>query len=471
MTEGTTPAAAGALTLHALGAAGTVTGSRFLLSAPGCEGLLIDYGLFQGNKSLEERNFVPPNAATLAAGALILTHAHLDHAGALPVLVRDGWQGTPYATEATAALCALMLADSGRIQEHDADRNHDGAPDEPPLYTEADAKAAALRIKVVAYHAPFAPVPGVTATLYKSGHIPGSSLALIEAPAAGGSRRILFTGDLGRYGAPILPDPEPPPPCEYIVLESTYGDRDHPQGSAEELLGEAIREALKNGGPILIPAFAVGRTQELLYALRKLEDQGTIPTLPVYIDSPLATGATAVLEHDPDDFDDEMKARIQSGSMPLEPHNLKVIQDLEHSIALNESEVQEFIIAGSGMATGGRILRHLEHHLGDPKATVIFVGYQGEGTLGRILLNGAQQVRMFHHDVPVRAKIMEVSGLSAHADRGEIVRWLHSAAQPPRRIFLVHGEPAASAALAQRITQEFGWPVSIPALGEQIVLE
>ncbi len=470
----TSAAMAGRLSFRALGAAGTVTGSRHLLTLPDGSGLLIDYGLFQGGRELEDRNLVQPEPEVLAAGALVLTHAHLDHSGALPLLVRDGWQGTPYATEATVELCTLLLADSGRIQEHDADRNHDGNPEHPPLYTEADANAASRRFKPIAYHAPFSPIPGApgaNVTLYRAGHIPGSSLVLVDAPAANGERRrVLFSGDLGRYGAPILPDPEAPPPTDYIVLESTYGDRDHPQGSAEQLLGDAIRQALQSGGPILIPAFAVGRTQELLYVLRKLEDQGTIPTLPVYIDSPLASGATKVLERDCDDFDEEMQQRIRSGSVPLDPHDLRIVEGIEQSKALNDASEPMFIIAGSGMATGGRILRHLEHHLGDPRATVLFVGYQGEGTLGRILLSGAQSVRMFHHDVPVQAKIIEVSGLSAHADRGEMIRWLRSAAQPPRRIFLVHGEPASATALAARITSELGWPVSIPAWGERIEL-
>lgn len=462
------------LTLHVLGAAGTVTGSRYLLSLPDRRGLLVDYGLFQGGRELRDRNLAPPDPEVLAAEALVLTHAHLDHSGALPVLSKHGWHGTPHATPATAALCSLLLPDSGRIQEEDAAhaRKHAGPNHEPaePLYTEDDAINAARRIKPKLYHTPFSPLEGVQATFYRAGHIPGSSLALLELPAPGGRRRILFSGDLGRYGAPILPDPDPPPAADDIVVESTYGNRDHPAGNAEDLLGAALQAAMRNGGPILIPAFAVGRTQELLYALRLLEDQGRVPALPVYLDSPLAIGATAVLAAHPEEYDEEMAARIRNGSQPLEPHNMHLVRSVDQSKRLNEIDGPAIIIAGSGMATGGRILHHLEHHLGDTRTTVLFAGYQGEDTLGRQLLDGATEIRMYSHTVPVRATIMDVQGLSAHADRGEVLRWLRGAPQPPRHVFLVHGEPEASAALQAQIERELGWAVSRPALGERIAL-
>jgi metallo-beta-lactamase family protein len=463
------------LSLHVLGAAGTVTGSRYLLSLPNRRSLLVDYGLFQGGRELRDRNLAPPAPEVLAAEALLLTHAHLDHAGALPVLFKHGWHGTPHATPATAALCSLLLPDSGRIQEEDAEhaRKHAGANHQPaePLYTEDDAINTARHIKPKLYHRAFSPVRGVRATFHRAGHIPGSSLTLLELPVPeGGSRRILFSGDLGRYGAPILPDPDPPPAADYIVVESTYGDRDHPAGNAEDLLAGALEAAIRNGGPILIPAFAVGRTQELLYALRLLEDEGRVPSLPVYLDSPLAIGATAVLAAHPEDYDAEMAARIRHGSQPLEPHGVHLVRSVEESKQLNALDGPGIIIAGSGMATGGRILHHLEHHLGDSRTTVLFVGYQGENTLGRELLDGATAVRMYGHTVSVRAKVMDVQGLSAHADRGEVLRWLRGAPQPPRRVFLVHGEPQAAAALQARIERELGWPVSVPAQGERIPL-
>jgi metallo-beta-lactamase family protein len=461
-------------TLEVLGAAGTVTGSRFLITLPDRRGLLVDYGLFQGGRELRDRNNAPPAPEVLAAGALLLTHAHLDHSGALPVLTKDGWQGMAYATPATAALCSLMLPDSGRIQEEDAEhaRKHGGPShqNDEPLYTEDDAINASRRITPKPYRTPFETIPGVRSTFYRAGHIPGSSLALLELPVPGGARRLLFSGDLGRYGAPILPDPDPPPAANYIVLESTYGDRDHPSGDAGTLLADALQKAMRNGGPILIPAFAVGRTQELLYALRGLEDAGTVPSLPVYLDSPLATGATAVLSGHPEEYDEEMAARIRDGSAPLEPHDLRIVRSVEESKQLNALQDPAIIIAGSGMATGGRILHHLEHHLGDTRTTVIFAGYQGENTLGRELLDGAQRVRMYGHDVTVRAHVMDVQGLSAHADRGEVLRWLRSAEKPPKRVFLVHGEPAAAQALAERITSELGWSVTVPALGDRIEL-
>lgn len=454
------------------GAAGTVTGSRFLLALPDGRGLLIDYGLFQGGKELRERNRQPPDAETLHAGALLLTHAHLDHSGALPVLGKAGWRGTMFATPATAALCAIMLPDSGRLQEEDAERDaRHGRATEPPLYTEDDAINTARYITPKLYGQPFAPLPDVSATFFRAGHIPGSAIALAELPATGGERRsIAFSGDLGRYGAPILPDPDPPLAADYLVVESTYGDRDHPSESAEQLLGDALREALTHGGPILIPAFAVGRTQELLYVLRCLQDAGALPRLPVYVDSPLATGATSVLAGHPEEFDAEMAARIRGGSQPLEPHGLTIVRSSEESKKLNAVTGPAIIIAGSGMATGGRILHHLEHHLGDPRTTVIFAGYQGEGTLGRQLLEGAREVHLFGHPIEVRAQIMDVQGLSAHADRGELLRWLKQAPRPPRRLFLVHGEPAAATALKSRVEQELGWAVSVAQLGERVPL-
>ncbi len=463
----------GRLELVINGAAGTVTGSRFLLALPNGRGLLIDYGLFQGGKELRERNQQPPDAETLRTGALLLTHAHLDHSGALPVLGKAGWRGQIFATPASAALCAIMLPDSGRIQEEDAARDaRHGRQAEPPLYTEDDAVNTARYLKPRLYAAPFAPLPGVVATFFRAGHIPGSAIALAELPAVGGgTRRIAFSGDLGRYGAPILPDPDPPPAADYLVVESTYGDRDHPAQSAEHLLGAALQQELKHGRPILIPAFAVGRTQELLYVLRGLQDAGELPRLPVYVDSPLATGATGVLAGHPEEFDAEMAKRIRNGSQPLEPHGLTIVRSSEASKKLNAVTGPAIIIAGSGMATGGRILHHLEHHLPDPRTTVLFAGYQGEGTLGRQLLDGAQEVHMYGHAVPVRAQIMDVQGLSAHADRGEVLRWLKLAPRPPRRLLLVHGEPAAAAALQGRIAQELGWPVSVAALGQRIPLD
>ncbi|HLZ73316.1 MAG TPA: MBL fold metallo-hydrolase [Dehalococcoidia bacterium] len=454
------------------GAAGTVTGSRFLLALPDGRGVLVDYGLFQGGKELRDRNRQPPDTETLHAGALLLTHAHLDHSGALPVLGKAGWRGTMFATPATAALCAIMLPDSGRIQEEDAERDARHGHAEPPLYTEDDAVNTARYIKPRLYQQPFAPLDGVTATFFRAGHIPGSAIALLDLPAAGGGRRsIAFSGDLGRYGAPILPDPDPPPAADYLVVESTYGDRDHPVQSAEHLLGDALKEALQHGGPILIPAFAVGRTQELLYVLRALQDTGELPCVPIYVDSPLATGATAVLAGHPEEYDAEMAERIRNGSSPLEPHGLTIVRSAEESKKLNAVTGPAIIIAGSGMATGGRILHHLEHHLDDPRTTVLFAGYQGEGTLGRQLLDGATQVNMYGHTVPVRAQIMDVQGLSAHADRGEVLRWLKQALRPPRRLFLVHGEPASAAALQSLIEQQLGWMVSVAQLGERIALD
>lgn len=463
--------ARGGLELVVHGAAGTVTGSRFLLALPDGRGLLVDYGLFQGGKELRERNRQPPDAETLHAGALLLTHAHLDHSGALPVLGKTGWRGQMFATPATAALCAIMLPDSGRIQEEDAERDaRHGRAAEPPLYTEDDAINTARYIKPRLYGQPFAPLPDVAATFSRAGHIPGSAIVLVDLPAAGERRSIAFSGDLGRYGAPILPDPDPPPAADYLVVESTYGDRDHPSQNAEQLLGDALRRALQRGGPVLIPAFAVGRTQELLYVLRALQDAGELPRLPVYVDSPLATGATSVLAGHPEEFDAEMAALIRNGTQPLEPHGLTIVRSSEESKKLNALSGPAIIIAGSGMATGGRILHHLEHHLEDPRATVIFAGYQGEGTLGRQLLDGAKQVHLYGHPVEVRAQILDVQGLSAHADRGEVLRWLKQAPKPPRRVFLVHGEPAAAEALKSRIEQELRWAVSVAQLGERIAL-
>jgi metallo-beta-lactamase family protein len=459
-----------------LGAAGTVTGSRYLVRAPG-GAVLFDAGLFQGQKELRLRNWEPFPVPPASLDAIVLTHAHIDHSGALPLLVRDGFRGPVYCTSATRDLAQLLLPDSGKLQEEEARfANKRGyskhAPDARPLYTEADAVAALRLLTPIPYGARREIRPGLAVTFGRAGHLLGSATILLEVSGGGASdgapRRILFSGDLGRYGAPILPDPDSAAAVDDLLLECTYGDRLH-HGAAREELRDAVLGAVQRAGALLVPAFAVGRTQEILFRLRELESEREIPELPVFVDSPMAVDATPIYLAHREDHDDDMAGLFARGIEPLRPARLQFARAPEQSKALNRIQGPCIILSASGMATGGRILHHLANRLPDERTTVLLVGYQAAGTRGSSLQNGAKALRMHGEDVPVRARVITISGFSAHADKGEVERWLATAPRPPARVFCVHGEPAPLAATAQRLAGR-GWTALVPRHGEEVDL-
>jgi metallo-beta-lactamase family protein len=455
-----------------LGAAGTVTGSRFLVET-GRARVLVDAGLFQGLKELRLRNRAPWAVDPRSLDAVVLTHAHLDHSGALPLLFRAGFPGAAHCTPATRDLCGLLLPDAGRLQEEEARyANRKGfskhAPNALPLYSEEDAVAALPALSPVPYRRRTEIAPGIAVTLHRAGHILGSALVEmeIEGPPP---RRILFSGDLGRYGVPILPDPAPAPATDLLVLESTYGGKRHPAASPADQLRDEVRAAVARGGGLVVPAFAIGRTQEVLFTLRDLEARGEIPVLPVFVDSPMAVDATPIHLAHRADHDDEMARLLASGVEPLRPARLAFARTPEQSKALNDVRGPCVILSASGMATGGRVLHHLARRLPDPRTTVLLVGFQAAGTRGWSLQNGAATVRIHGEEVPVKARVATIAGFSAHADEDEIRRWLGTFATPPRRSFLVHGEPPALAAAKERLDAR-GWPAHVPAHLERVEL-
>lgn len=455
------------LTFH--GAADTVTGSRHLLETAGRR-VLVDCGLFQGPRAIRERNWQPFPTPPRELDAVVLTHAHLDHSGYLPRVVRQGFAGPVYCTPATRDLIHIMLLDSARLQVEEAEHaNRKGwSRHKPalPLYDEDDVAAALRLVEAVPYDAAFEPVPGVRVHFQRAGHILGSAFALAETEAG----LICFSGDLGRYDQSIIPDPTPVARADYLLIESTYGNRDHADVDVPGELAALVRDAIERKGFILIPSFAIGRTQEVLYLLGRMWCEGTLPRIPVWVDSPMAVSAIPLFLKYPEEHDLEMAALREAELNPLEGPNVRFVQSREESKALNDREGPGIVIAGSGMANGGRIRHHLLNRVGDERTTVLFVGYQGEGTPGRALLDGADTYRAFGWEVPVRARIRSVDGLSAHADRGELRRWVGGFREPPRRTFIVHGEQTAREALQATLRADLGWDAVCPAWNERFEL-
>lgn len=453
-----------------LGAAGTVTGSKHLLEYDGHR-VLIDCGLFQGPREIRDRNWDPFPVDPDEIDAVVLTHAHTDHIGMLPVLVKLGFRKKIYATYGTVGLCRVSLPDSGRLQEEEAKyRNKHGATRHNPalpLYTEADAYEVLKLMHSLHYHE-WQQLPGGAQFRYMpAGHILGS--AFIEFYFANGER-ILMGGDLGRYDTPIIKDPSAVDFAEYLVIESTYGDRLHAPGDAKEMILEIAERAVRDRGIVIVPSFAIGRTQELLWYCNELESEGRWPGLPIYVDSPMANKATLLYQETTEDHDANMKMDMSEGNSPFRADMVRMVRDSQFSKQLNTSPGPWMVIAGSGMCNGGRVLHHLKAHLDDPSVTVLFTGYQAEGTLGRRILDGEEEVRIFGQPVSVRASVARLDMLSAHADYEEMLRWLGGFKAAPKKTFIVHGEPEASLAMQEHIRRELGWETVIPAQGDRFGL-
>jgi metallo-beta-lactamase family protein len=453
-------------TITFLGGTDTVTGSKFLLAA-GAGSLLVECGMFQGPSAMRRLNWEDPSFVGSLPGEVLLTHAHIDHSGYLPRLVgRYGYRGPVRATSATVDLLGVMLPDAARLQEETAEyANRKGySRHRPalPLYTEEDARRALDLLEPAPYHEWF-PVPCGRARLSVAGHILGSAHAVVET----GGRRLVFSGDVGRWGIPVLKDPEPPTGADLLLLESTYGGRSHHEGAdPDPMLAETVNRVVGRGGIMVVPAFSVGRAQEILYRLRRLEAEGRVPQVPVYLDSPMAIDATELYRSHHEEHDLEMDALEASGTPPLRPAHLHLTRTVEDSKRLNDMEPPAIILSASGMATGGRVVHHLKRRLPHSQNLVAFVGYQAEGTLGRSLVDGARQVRIHGEEVEVRAEVVMLDAFSAHADQDELLRWVHEA--KPERIALVHGEEEGRRALATALAGAFSGEVLLPARGDTI---
>jgi metallo-beta-lactamase family protein len=468
--------AGGVAALTFLGAARTVTGSKHLLQAEGRQ-VLIDAGLFQGLKALRERNWQPLPIKATTIDAIVLTHAHLDHCGYLPRLVSQGYRGRVFCTPATAELARIVLADAAKLQEEDAERaNRKGYTKHRPalpLFTSRDAERAMALLQPVGYERPMPVSPGLTVEFINAGHLLGSSYARVRLLGSG--QTILFGGDLGRYGRPVLPDPDPIAEADVLLVESTYGNRLHTPDDDGAEIARIINEAAQRGGKLIIPAFALGRVEELLYWVQRLEEERRIPVLPVYVDSPMASAVLDVYRDRLHELDEEIAQAAGDGyrlgarrMCAFCTTNLNVVSSVQESRDLQASAGPAIVISSSGMATGGRVLHHLERELPDPKTTVLFVGFQAAGTRGRALLEGATYTRIHGHDVPVAARVEGLDAMSAHADANEIMRWLGGFRTPPKLTCLVHGEPEPMDALKARIERELGWTVRTPGHQERI---
>ena len=446
------------------GAVDTVTGSRSLVET-GDRRVLVDCGLFQGPKKLRERNWRAPLFSAHSLDAVVLTHAHIDHSGYLPRLCKAGFAGPAYCTPATRDLLALLLPDSGHLQEEEAQHANQGgyAHHDPalPLYTRDDAERSLAQLVPIEFGVPFEPAPGIAARFSRAGHILGAACVALDADGTS----LAFSGDVGRPHDPIMHAPEPMPRAHYLVVESTYGDRRHPDADLGKLLAKVVVETVERRGVVVVPAFAVGRAQHLLHVLAQLREANRIPDVPVYLDSPMAIDATALfLAH----RDDHALGEAACAALGRLPHYAR---DADDSKAIDRADGPMIVISASGMATGGRVLHHLARFLPDDRSTVLFVGYQAAGTRGRSLIDGAKELKLLGRYVPVRARIAQVDALSAHADYAEMIDWLRAPELAPRRVFVNHGEPSAADALRRRLHEAFGWNTCVPDEGIAIALD
>jgi len=460
------------------GAAEEVTGSCYLIDT-GSARILLECGMFQGGRDADRKNHDTFEFDPREIACVILSHAHLDHSGLLPRLVAQGFRGVIHATPATVDLAGVMLPDSGYIQEREMQQaNLDrrrargrSRVERAPLYTVAQAQACLRQMRGVDYGVTFEPVPGVQCRFHNAGHILGS--AVVELTLAGNSPiRVVFSGDLGQPGHPIVEDPAPIEAADVLLVESTYGNRCH-KGMTETLdeLVKAIRATLEvKGGNVIVPAFAVGRTQDMLFLLAKLRREGRLPSLDIYVDSPMALAATDVTLRHAALFDAESRSMMEWLRKGQPGFRVNFVQHVEDSIALNSVRSGAIIISASGMCDAGRIKHHLKHNLGRAECTILITGFQAAGTLGRRIVDGASRVRIFGEDVPVRADIYTIGGLSAHADQAGLMEWLRAFRRPPRAVYVVHGEPLAANALQREIGSRLGWTADIPQAGQVVSL-
>ncbi|MCA9866449.1 MAG: MBL fold metallo-hydrolase [Anaerolineae bacterium] len=462
------------------GAARTVTGSQHLIDVNGYR-ILLDCGLYQGprQESKDRNRHLPFDAASV--DVLILSHAHIDHSGNIPNLVKSGFTGDIISTFATRDLCNIMLRDSAKIQEMDVEylnkkRRRSDLPPLEPIYTMADALDSLKLFIGIGYERPYNVAPGITLTFYDAGHILGSALVALDIEdKAGATQRLVFSGDLGRVNRPILNDPTFLDKADILLLESTYGNREHPEDEdTDHMLEDIIRDTVKQGGKVIVPAFAVGRTQELVYRLNNMVERGDLPRdLAVYVDSPLAIDATSIFRAHPEVYDEET-AEVLMTDRDHDPFGFRLMhytRSVEESKALNFVKSPAVIISASGMAEAGRILHHLKNNVEDGRNTVLITGFQAPNTLGRRIVEGRKRIKIFGEDYDVRARVTSLTGMSGHADRSELVAWAGHFEPPPRRTFLVHGEPDAAFALAERLRTQLGFPqVDVPELGQRFTL-
>jgi metallo-beta-lactamase family protein len=479
------------VSLTFLGAARTVTGSKYLVESNGTR-IMVDAGLFQGLKELRERNWHDLPVPASSIQAIVLTHAHLDHCGYLPRLVSQGFRGRVFCTQGTQDLCKIVLPDAGRLQEEDAAyaNRHNFSKHKPalPLYTEVDASRAVSQLQPVGYDRSMPVAAGIEVEFVNAGHLLGSSYVRMRIDG----RTVLFGGDLGRFGRPVLPDPTPVTEADYLLVESTYGNRVHEQDDNGDRVAEIVNEAALKGGKLIVPAFAIGRVEELIYWLKRLESEKRIPVLPVFVDSPMAAAALARYTARVQELDPEMRPEEHDDTAPHDAaapnppevrrrrashervvcvfctERFRVIGSAEESKQLTASKVPAIVISASGMAEGGRVLHHLKAALPDARNTVLFAGYQAAGTRGRRLIDGEKSVKIHGEWIPVAARIVQVDSMSAHADANEIMHWLGGFTAAPKQTFIVHGEPTAQDALGARIQAELGWAHKAPEHKETV---
>jgi len=457
-----------AIYIRFLGATGTVTGSRFLIGYKGRQ-YLVDCGLFQGGRQQKALNWEPFSISPDRIEAVFITHAHIDHTGYLPRLVREGFHGPVYATEATGSLLEILLPDSAYLQEQDAayanKSGHSRYKPALPLYNISDAQQTLQLLHRTQFNQPLE-IDGLTVTWRPAGHILGSAILEVEIPDGDTKKRVVFSGDLGRYDSQVMRPPVKISQADILLVESTYGDRLHANDSIQDILTDALDYVIRREGVLLIPAFAVGRTQEVLYHIRRLQEEKRVPDLPVFIDSPMAVEVSHIYCRFGDDHNLDINLLMDDRECPLRCHDTRFVQSVEESKQLNTKPGPAIIISASGMCNGGRIMHHLKWRLSDKRNVVLFVGYQAEGTRGRYLLEGAKKIRIHGETVPVRARIIQAHALSAHADRDEVLKWLDGFTSPPNKTVIVHGETSSSQALQKHIAEKFSWETIVPQMND-----